>query len=69
MTDRRAVRIAIGTALALPALAILGEALAWFGVRSGDGRGRRHDGREPADVGFTAPSELTTPPVLYLKAR
>ena len=28
MTDRRAVRVAIGTGLALPALAILGEALA-----------------------------------------
>ena len=40
MTDRRAVRVAIGTGLALPALAILGEALApeaWDPPRVPDG--------------------------------
>ena len=60
MTDRRAVRVAIGTGLALPALAILGEALApeaWDPPRVPDGLAYRSLAGLPA-------AETATPPLV-----
>jgi dienelactone hydrolase len=59
VTDRRTLRVAIGTGLALPALAILGEALApdaWDPPRVPDGWADRSFAELPAAETVTPPS-------------